>query len=328
MIKFKQKSLRGALLAAMGATAMAGFSSQANAGLTFSSLGTYTGSTLTLDSSSPYKAFTDYQAKNQGWTHTARFLGLTVGTASDIANGTTFDVQLTMTGRGALTATGTINNPAFAVWAAGSNSLTPGNTGGQHGWNPTRGPNDNTNAINTLGNLDTLTTNANWLNVGVLDGHQGWVGYVNAGPNYVLDNFIDPGNSSAQTGSGQHVYDNVSHGAVNTTSLTILTNPGASSTGYSDNFYRSAPSGAFVGSAPDFATMILYGLKAGNYLIGTGGSCPGYATNALASAACGTGGLYTFSVSSAPALAAVPVPSALWLFGSAMAGLVGFKRRK
>jgi len=61
----------------------------------------------------------------------------------------------------------------------------------------------------------------------------------------------------------------------------------------------------------NYADLILPNVTAGSwYLIAVGGSG-------------GSSGGYNISVSPA----AVPVPGALWLFGSAMAGLIGFRKR-
>ena len=322
----KKTSLHGAIAALLGISAMAGYSSQASA-FGSTNLGTFTGTTLSLNTTTPFRAFADYEAGkgalgyNQGWIHTAKFLRLTVGTAADIASGATFDVQLTMTGRGPLTATGAINNPSFAVWTAGQGSINTGDASGVgHGWNPTRGYGETATDIN--GDTTTTLTNYFFVAAGVLPGHDGWVGYVNSGPSYTIGQNLDPLGNQPQTANGVPVLDPVAHGGLNTSSP-WLTNPGASSTGYTDNFYRDGYNGPMVGSTYDYAMMTLYGLKAGNYLIGTGGSCPDQLHETFAGA-CGLGNQFTFTVSTA---APVPLPGAVWLFGSALAGLIGLKRR-
>ena len=330
----KKGSLSTAIAMVLGVSAMAGYSSQASA-FGSTNIGTYTGATISSDQTTPFKAFSDYTtgtvtaSHNQGWVHTAKFLRLTIGSAADIANGATYDVQLKMTGRGNLNA-GTpgpaaINNPSFAVWSAGANTINTGAaTGVGHGWNPSRGYGES--AVDVNGGVTTSLTNYFFVAAGITSGHDGWVGYVNSGPEYTLVQNIDPLGSQPQSSSGVRMQDSITHGALNTTSLTALTNPGASNTSYTNNFYRDGANGPMVGSTYDYALMNLYGLKAGNYLIATGGSCPDFATDAAASAGCGTGNAYTFSVSQAPA--AVPVPGAVWLFGSALVGLVGVNRRK
>ena len=321
----KKNNLHKAILAALSVSAMAAYSTQANA-FNSTNIGTFTGATISEDSTTPFKAFSDYGAKNQGWVHTAKFFTLTVGDATAIATGTTYDVQLKMMGRGDLnlsnTALAAINNPSFAVWTAGTGTINTGSVAGQgHGWNPTRGIDEV--GVDVNGNSGEIWTNSMLGSAGVLSGHEGLIGYVNSGPTYTLINSFDPLGGQAQTETGAEVHDAVSNGALNTTSLTWLTDPGASSTSFTNNYYRDSTTGNTVGTAPDYAMMLLSGLKAGNYLIALGGSCPDLEGTA-ATAGCGNGNQFTFEVSAAP----VPVPGAVWLFGSAMAGLVGISRRK
>lgn len=281
------KKLQKAIILALGVVPLM----PVNAALNLSPLGVYTGQPLSNALTTPYKAFSDYETANQGWTHSAKFLTLTVGSEQDIAAGKTYDVTLTMTGRGALgsTAASAIDNPAFALWTAGTGTISPDLAYGQHGWNPTRGPNED--AVNVDGTPDQLNINDNFRGIGVLNGRAGWIGYVNAGPAYTLINQKDPLTGASQTTSGKSVLDAVSHGAVNTTSKTWLTKPEASSTTYTSEYFLQGAN--MVGAAADSATMTLYGLKAGNYLIATGGSCP---TNPEPAVVCGKGTQYTFTV--------------------------------
>lgn len=324
----KKDNLQKAILAAIGVSAMATYSSQASA-FNSTSIGTFNGATISVTATTPFKAFSDYKAQNQGWMHTATFFTLTVGDSNAIASGRTYDVQMKMTGHGDLnlgaSTSAAINNPSFAVWTAGTNAINTGavHTVG-HGWNPARGVQET--GVDIDGNTTTVWTNEPLGLAGVLDGHEGWVGYVNSGPQYTLVNSLDPLKGTPQTDSGVEVRDAVTNGDLNTSSLSWLTNPGASSTSFTNGYYRDGANGPTVGTVPDYAMMILSGLKAGHYLIGLGGSCPGYPTDTAAKEACGVGNQFTFDVSSAPA--AVPVPGAVWLFGSAIAGLVGVRRRK
>lgn len=63
-----------------------------------------------------------------------------------------------------------------------------------------------------------------------------------------------------------------------------------------------------------FASLLFTNLAAGDYTLFVGGNYSG-----------GTGapGKYTVNLTASP----VPIPAAVWLFGSAMAGLIGFGRR-
>ncbi len=64
-----------------------------------------------------------------------------------------------------------------------------------------------------------------------------------------------------------------------------------------------------------FASFTFTGLSAGNYSLFVGGN---------ATTSVGAGGKYTVSLSSSP----VPLPGAVWLFGSALTGLIATKRSK
>ena len=67
--------------------------------------------------------------------------------------------------------------------------------------------------------------------------------------------------------------------------------------------------------AGGLASFTFTGLSAGNYSLFVGGN---------ATASVGSEGKYTVSLATSP----VPVPSAVWLFGSALAGLMATKRSK
>lgn len=292
-----KNQLPSAIVIALSSAPIWGMPTASYAGIKeASSLGVYTGKPITLDNITPFKAFADYQTANQGWIHSAAFMTLTVGTEQDIASGKTYDVQLTMRGRGALDNKGAaaIDNPAFALWTSGASKLSPVNAAFQHGWNPTRGPNED--AINVDRQADKLNVNESLHKVGVLDGRVGWIGYVNAGPSYTLINSFDPVSGEPQTASGKNVLDAVSNGALNSTSKVWLTNPAASSTTYTSNYALQGE--IMTGTVADTATMNLVGLKAGNYLIATGGSCP---TNTAPQTVCGLGTQYTFTVQPAAA---------------------------
>lgn len=293
------KKLYNAIVLAIGTSPLL-LASIPTFALDYSSVGTYTGTALSNNYTAPFKSFADYIDKpsghNQGWMHTSKFFTLTVGSDQDIAAGKTYDIQLIMTGQGALgnSQKFAIDNPAFALWTSGVSVLNGGPaTGVQHGWNPTRGPNEP--GININGESDNLNINENFRLAGVLDGHVGWIGYVNAGSVYTLTNDADPLNFSPQTASGKIVLDNVSHGGLNTFNKAWLTNPDASGTAYTNNYYLQ--DGRMVGSSPDAASMTLYGLKSGHYLIATGGSCP---TSLQPTTVCGQGQQFTFSIQPAP----------------------------
>lgn len=134
-----------------------------------------------------------------------------------------------------------------------------------------------------------VSDNANFAAIGITD----WIGYANAG--FVVTNADG---------------DTLSHGGV-TNNTALVSNPSASTWDYSQT------------TGLDFALLNIAGLKSGYYLIAAGGSCgsPNPAT------LCTKGQDFKWDVSGS-VVSAVPVPGAVWLFGSAMAGLVGVSKRK
>lgn len=70
--------------------------------------------------------------------------------------------------------------------------------------------------------------------------------------------------------------------------------------------------------APEMTSLSVF-FNAGHYLLAVGGACP--------TGVCADVGAKGFKAVSAN-VSAVPVPGAVWLFGSAMLGLMGFGRRK
>ncbi|MBS3964618.1 MAG: hypothetical protein KGZ80_09020 [Methylomonas sp.] len=262
----KKSTLHKAVSAVLGLAALSAVSTQAQAfgGSTFN-LGPFTGAELSANSTAPFKSWTDYGASNFGWVHTAAWATLRIGSASDIANGVTYDVILTIRGRGNASGnatTSTLDNPAFSLWTGGTNATTT-NGHGFHQFNQVRGADSATNAALTTG--------------GVLNSAQGWIGYANAGNGFT-------------NGDGNVV----GHGGVNA-STSWLTNPAASSWSYSQ---LNQNNGSL---ALDFAQLTLMGLKSGHYLLALGGSCP----SPTPEADCGRGQQFSFTVSQVPVPGAV-----------------------
>lgn len=283
--------LRKAILAALGLAALSAVSTQASAfgGETYN-IGTFTGTTInSTGHASPFKSWTDYGAANQGWVHSSGWATLQIGSAADITNGITYNVKLTMTGAGTSgnATTSTLDNPAFSIWTGGT-TATDTSGSGFHNYSQVRGPS---------GAGEAQTTNNALTSGGVLAGSNGWIGYANAG--FVVTN-----------ANG----DTLNHGGVNA-SNPWLANPGASSWSYSQLNQNNAS------TTLDFASLNLFGLKSGYYLLALGGSCgnPNPANN------CGTGTNYDFNVSN---VSAVPLPAGVWLFGSALMGYLGLQKRK
>jgi len=285
------QKLRKAILAAMGLAALSAVSTQAHAfgGETYD-IGTFTGATISSSNhASPFKSWTDYGAVNLGWVHSAGWATLQVGSAADISNGVTYNVNLTMTGAGDISGnanSNTLDNPAFSIWTGGANPTTTDGSG-FHAFNQVRGP---SGAGETKSTNDALTSG------GVLSGSNGWIGYANAG--FVVSNSDG---------------DTVNHGGVNS-SNPWLTNAGTSSWSYSQlNQLNSS-------TALDYASLNLIGLKSGYYLLALGGSCgePNPASN------CGLGQNYNLKVSTS----AVPLPAAVWLMMGGLMSLLGLQKRK
>jgi len=124
----------------------------------------------------------------------------------------------------------------------------------------------------------------------IVDGHDGWVGYAQNGFDFT-------------NGDGDFIANG---GAANMTSGVV--------SGYSADASISA-------------SLTLLDLAAGYYLVAAGGVCPDNlgAACAMPGSTASSPTDFTFTVS---AVSAVPVPAAVWLFGSAIAGLGFSSRRK
>ncbi|MGY6276102.1 hypothetical protein [Methylomonas sp. MgM2] len=284
------KKLRKAIRLSLGLAAISTLPGQALAfgGATFD-IGTFTGVTLNSSSSAPYKSWTDYGATvNLGWVHSTAWATLQIGSAADILNGTTYDVTLTMTGAGN-NGLADVNTLDNPAFSVWTGGTNPVTTGGG-------GFHEFNQLRGPSGPGEAKITNNALTTGGVIAGSDGWVGYANAG--FVITNSDG---------------DTVDHGGVNTSSP-WLTSPGTSSWSYSQLNQNDSS------SALDYASLTLMGLKSGYYLLALGGSCGGPNPESN----CGAGQNFTFSVATAP----VPVPSAAWLFGGAIAGLIGTRKRK
>lgn len=78
-------------------------------------------------------------------------------------------------------------------------------------------------------------------------------------------------------------------------------------------------------STGNIETLINYFLAAGDYSIGTGGAFGATGTAIDENVGQHSG---TYAIQANLSVQPVPVPGAVWLFGSAIAGLIGFGRRK
>ena len=320
----KTNTLRKAVLAAMGVSAALAYSGQA-AAIAPASLPVLTaGSVDTVSGNAPKRAWSDYGTnKNYGWTHTAQFRIFQVGDEADLLAGTRFNVNVNL--KADPLSLSPMTSPAFTIWTSGTATLVAGAANGNgygHSWNQARGGNLDGGVADDpcgLGGDCTLGSNG-WLGTGgegnIIDGHDGWIGYANAGYSFT-------------NGDGDKIQGLLA-GATNTTNIgqygggagdplngTAITNVNGSS-----SYVNSGSATLSTGEA----ILDLSGLKAGYYLIGWGGACADGNDNGQG---CGTAGArgYDLTISNA-GISSVPLPGAVWLFGSALAGFTAFGRRK
>ncbi len=267
------QKLRKAVLAALGTASLAGVSQQA-AAIDPLDLGAFTGTALTLDATAPYRAWSEHGTnKNYGWTHTAKFYSFQVGSTDDIAAGKVLDVSVDVRARGA---TAPMDFPGFSIWTSGTNPVMGGVANGAnygHKWSQVRGPRDGGIADEpcTDGGDCGLGSNG-WMGASgggnIVSGHDGWIGYANAGYSFA-------------NGDGDKIQGRLP-GASNTSNIGEYGNGGNGSVGGPAagatllNINNSSPyvrSGSATSDTGD-AKLTLYGLKAGHYMLGIGGSCP------------------------------------------------------
>ena len=310
--------LQKAVLAALGISAALAYSSQAAAAPSSPNLPILTaGITDTVTGNAPVRAWADYGTNyNYGWTHTAAFRIFQVGDAADLLAGTRFDVSVNLK---ADTSSATpMNSPAFSIWTSGTTPLVVGSADGAgygHAWSQVRGSVDGGVATYPGGPSSATLGSNGWMGAGgggnILDGHNGWIGYANAGysfingdGDYIQGQFAG---STNPTNIGQY-----GGGASDPLNGTAITNVNSSSPWVN---------GGSATLSTGEALLNLSGLKAGYYLIGYAGSCPDVDANGQG---CGTAGAKAYNLT----IAAVPVPGAVWLFGTAMAGFLGLRRNK
>lgn len=314
-----KRTLRTAILAGLGTAALATLSTEVSAmSFHYVDFGTLSGKARKSDNNTvPPAAYTAYGIANQGWFHTAQFYVFTVGTQEEIDAGARYTVTVTMKGRETAEQEqkptfGPLGDPSFTVWALGTNKfVVPEGT--CHGWAQLRGPNDDVanplkrrpgklpgGEVVTANNVDNgdkkgigdgtaeePTPNGIQdgclLTVGVVNGHNGWVGYAHSGPDVDVRLFQDPINDNFQTKNRTTVVDQMPQGwFVNWQSP------------YANG--RTSRGKVTDGEPLDSARLTLKGLKAGTYLIGSGGGCG--LTNPATDCAPGTS--YTMTVVTKP----------------------------
>ena len=324
----KTNTLRKAVLAAMGVSAALAYSGQA-AAIAPASLPVLTvGSSATVTGAAPKRAWTDVQTEtNFGWTHTAIFRIFQVGDAADLLAGTRFNVNVDLKAQARTVPVG-MDSPAFTIWTSGATPLVTGAANGAgygHEWNQVRGGYGDGGIANdpcAVGEDCALGSNG-WLGTGgggnILDGHDGWIGYANAG--YAFTN--GDGDKIQGLYAGASNPDNIGlYGDATNEVGDPLTGTAVTHVNASSPYVNGGSATLSTGEA----ILNLSGLKAGYYLIGWGGACADGNDNGQG---CGTAGArgYDLTISNA-GISSVPLPGAVWLFGSALAGFTAFGRRK
>jgi hypothetical protein len=316
-------TLRKSVLTALGLSVTLIYSGHA-AAISPASLPVLTaGAVNTVTGNTAKRAWSDYGTNNNyGWTHTAQFRIFEVGNAADLLAGTRFNVSVDLKGNGGATP---LTSPAFTLWTSGTAPLVAGSANGNgygHAWSQVRGGyGDGGVAGNPadLGGDATLGSNG-WLGTGgggnILDGHAGFIGYANAGYSFT-------------NGDGDKIQGLLA-GATNTANIGQYGGgAGDPLNGIAITNVNSSSSYVNGGSAilsPGDALLNLSGLKAGYYLIGYSGAC---ADNNLNGQGCETAGARSYNLTiSNTGVSSVPLPGAVWLFGSALAGFTAFGRRK
>ncbi len=334
----KGYKLKIAIAQALGITALAGLSMDASAVSYWTDMGAVAtpASTITLTNADAAKrSWSDYGAGvNRGWTHFASFFTFQVGSSADIAAGTRFNVTIDALGT-AVGSQAAMANPAFSVWTSGStptNQPFSSQAGYGHHWSQVRGSFDGgvgDGACSIDCNLGVngwfssdFTANGAGNPGNIVSGHDGWIGYANSGYSF-------------KNGEGDYIQGRLA-GASNPTNKGEYGNGGAGSVGGPaagtsfGNVNTSSPwvQGGNATLAAGDATLALLGLKAGYYMIGLGGVCPDNNQNGQNCASAPPGGKGVQLTINNLGVTAVPLPSAVWLFGGALMGYLGTQRKK
>jgi len=289
---------------------------------------------VTVTGSSAVKNWAD-MAIDLGWMHTTKWFSLHVTSAGDTqikltdtsaAYTSTTTSSNATTGRTTVTTSnvnGASSNVAFSIWSFGTMQLTNTVVDPVTGavsypstmtaaanpttatsplaphYNPLAPQNNNVMGYNQVA-APAADNNSNFLAGG---GVNGFVGYANSGDRFTNGNGSYVGSGSARSSVGSDA------------------------------------------SGHKFASLLV-DLAAGDYLIALGGNCVNLTgcgneitSKRVVVTDTATGALFSDTTTLNPAnswglmnyqleVTAVPVPGAVWLFGSAMAGLIGFGRRK
>lgn len=207
------------------------------------------------------------------------------------------------------TSTNTFNQPAFSVWSSGANAWNA--AGNSHHFNQVQGP---------------TTTNANAYMLAGANPITGFVGYANSGSTFTNgDGDTVLGALSFGTSVKQASDNTLPYNSTVTRGNFIDAHAGAiaapyAGVGSSVNTSNPKLTNANGGGHADLQLW----LPVGWYAMTVGGSCADFTCSATAS----VNSPYTLKIlSNSNITAPVPVPAAVWLFGSALAGLIGIGRR-
>lgn len=222
--------------------------------------------------------------------------------------------------------------PAFSLFSSGAQKWDA--AGSSHSFTQVAGPAES--ALNATGNA----TNPPYMVTGGND-ITGFVGYVNSGAGYVngegftVLGALDAGTSTKGALKNPALaYNAATNPYTSVITKGAYTNPNAgfiaaeyAGEGSSVNAGNPTLTNANGGGHVDLQLW----LTPGFYAIAPGGSCADFTCTATAGISAGINQTVRITVlanANVTAPAAVPVPGAVWLFGSAMVGLIGFGRRK
>ncbi len=269
-------------------SALATTSNMASAVSLYGTVNASTSSPVTLAVNSAPKNWADLTI-DLGWMHTTNWVQVNIPTTG------AYTINLTDT------STGISMHPAFSVWSLGGannfnasaanmmvNAVPPVSTSATH---YTSAANNDIMGYNQVA-APSPTNSSKFLSAG---GVTGFVGYANAGVTFTNGNgdFVGHGSSGSSWGSAD---------------------PNLAS--------ETGNLGGIAGHG--WAELFLGNLSAGNYILAVGGNCDNLVS-------CGNSGATPGSwVAGKLALTvtAVPVPGAVWLMGSALAGIGIFGRRR
>lgn len=315
------KKLRKSLMAILGIAALTGFSTQASA-ISVADLGTLNASTTSLLKEEISGAKFGWDGQNNGylgWTHSTQWAKFTLAESSSVlvkVAATPVDGQKN------------VLLPGFTLWA----TTSAGFVGGNHD------PNYSYDANNFYGVTPTHPynqvlgppTNLDGQQTPVSPGHgpdcpaggcnsNNWLvagagGFATADGITTLVGYANSGSTGWTNGNGNVVGVGVVGSDNNGPLSGVVDVKGPD---------WSAAAGGPTNTV-QYASLILYNLAAGTYFMAPGGSCKTIV-------ACGnTDGFVSTSIYSIAVtqIAAVPVPAAVWLFASSLAGLGVIGRRR